>query len=359
MSESRLYNLSAGPAVLPEEVVQKVQANLFNYDKSGVGIMEISHRSAAFDEIISKAKQDLRSLLSIGEDYQILFSTGGATAQFSAVPMNLLRKGTTADFINTGVWSEKAIKEAQKFGEVAVKASSEDDSFNYIPKDIRTSKNSAYLHFTSNNTIYGTQFHKEPEAGGTPLICDASSDFLHKKININKYDLIYAGAQKNIGPSGVSIIILKKKLLSGIPEGLPVLIDYRTLSKTNSMYNTPPTFPIYVVSEVLEWIVKGGGLETMHEKNKEKASLLYDVIDNSSMYLSKVKNEDRSLMNVTFRLATDELEKSFLDASLKKGFVGLKGHRKTGGIRASIYNAFPKKGVSALISFMKEFESSN
>lgn len=359
MSEKRLYNFSAGPAILPEEVIKKVQKNLLSYKGSGIGIMEMSHRSEAFDSIISKAKESLRTLLSIDQEYEILFSTGGATSQFSCVPMNLLKKGRTADYINTGVWSEKAIAEAKKFGSVSIAASSKENSFNHIEKNINISENSAYLHFTSNNTIYGTQFHREPEAKNSVLVCDASSDFLHKKIEINKYGLVYAGAQKNIGPAGVTIVIIRKDLLENIPDGLPVLMDYRTLANSKSMYNTPPTFPIYVVSEVLEWLANQGGLDEMLKLNKKKANLIYDTIDNSLIYKSKVTEQDRSLMNVTFKLPSDDLESSFLAASLAKGFTGLKGHRKAGGIRASIYNAFPLKGVESLVSFMKEFELAN
>jgi phosphoserine aminotransferase len=352
----RIFNFSAGPAVLPEEVVRKVQENLYCYKDSGLGVMEMSHRGAEFTEIIEGVEKDLRSLLDISDDYAVVFSTGGATQQFSMVPMNILQKGSTAEYILTGAWAKKAAAEAKKFGEVSIAADGSADNFSSIPKELSLVEKSSYVHFTSNNTIFGTQYHAEPEVGDRVLVCDASSDFLHRKIDINKYGIVYAGAQKNIGPAGVTLVIIRKDLLERIPAGLPVMLDYRTLVENNSLYNTPPTFPIYVISEVLQWLESLGGLDAIYERNKNKASLLYSAIDAGEFYRAVVGEEDRSLMNVTFRLPSEELEKKFIEKATTNGLSGLKGHRSVGGIRASIYNAFPTEGVQALIDFMAEFE---
>lgn len=358
MIENRIYNFSAGPAVLPEDVLVRVRDNLVNYKGCGLGVAEMSHRGKEFTEIIEGAEASLKRLLSLSDDYAIIFTTGGATNQFSMVPMNLMA-GKTADYINTGSWSKKAIAEAKKFGEVRVAASSQEESFSYIPTDVDVSSDAAYLHFTSNNTIFGTQFSSEPDAGSVALVCDASSDFLHKPLDVSKYGLIYAGAQKNLGPAGVTIAIIRKDLLDRIPENLPIMLDYRTYVENNSLYNTPPTFPIYVVREVLSWLEAQGGLAEIEKRNRRKAGMLYDAIDASDFYRGTARKDSRSVMNVTFRLTDEALEPSFLEKAAAAGFSGLKGHRSVGGVRASIYNAFPEQGISELIKFMREFESSH
>lgn len=358
MSE-RKFNFNPGPAVLPVEVIETVKENLLNYKGSGIGLIEMSHRGPDFEGILAEAISGFRSLLSIGDNYDVIFTTGGATNQFSMVPMNLLSKGKVADYIITGAWAEKACSEAKKFGEVNVAASAKEKNFTYIPQQLSLSEDAAYVHFTSNNTIFGCQFKKEPEVGNRVLICDASSDFLYKKIDINKYGLIYAGAQKNLGPAGVTIVIIRKDLLERTPKGLPIMMDYNTYTKNNSLYNTPPCFAIYVVAEVLKWIGKNGGLGAMEKKNIEKSGILYNYLDTSSYYKAPVEKDSRSLMNVVFRLPNPELEDKFIKEAKVKGFIGLKGHRSVGGIRASIYNAFPKEGVSALVQFMDEFQKTN
>jgi len=287
------------------------------------------------------------------------FTTGGASTQFSMVPMALLPKNKTADYIITGSWSKKAIKEAGKFGEVNVAASSEDKNFTYIPKTYQLSNDPAYVHFTSNNTIFGTQFSSEPNVGGARLICDASSDILHKKLDISKYSVIYAGAQKNLGPSGVTLVILNKALLDEVPEGLPVMQDYRTYASKQSLYNTPPTFPIYLVGEVFKWLKKKGGLDAIEKQNREKAGVLYSFIDGNDFFVGTAETDSRSCMNVTFRLKKEDLEATFIKEAKDAGFAGLKGHRSVGGMRASIYNAFPANGITELVSFMTEFAKKN
>jgi len=358
MSE-RAYNFNPGPAVLPLEVLETVRDNLLCYKDTGIGVMEMSHRSAEFIEIIETAEADLRELLDISDDYAVCFPTGGATQQSSMIAMNFLEEGKTADYIITGSWAKKAQVEAEKFGSVHVAASSETKGFNYIPTDLNLSSNSTYLHFTSNNTIAGTQYHTEPEAGDAALICDACSDLLHKKIDINKYGVVYASAQKNLGPAGVSVVILRKDLLERIPTKLPALMNYDTYVAKKSLYNTPPTFPIYVVGEVFKWLKNIGGLEEIERRNQEKAAMLYEAIDSIEMYNAVADKKDRSLMNVTFRLTNEDLEKKFVTEATALGLCGLKGHRSVGGIRASIYNAFPKEGIVALTSFMKEFAEKN
>jgi phosphoserine aminotransferase len=357
VKEERIFNFSAGPAVQPLPVLEKIKSNLLNYKGSGIGVMELSHRSKEFAQIIESTEHKLRSLLDIDQSFDVLFLTGGATNQFSMVPMNLLPKGATASYCLTGVWAKKALEEAQKFGETNVASSSEVNAYRSLPQEHNFPKQAAYFHYTSNNTIYGTQFHEEPIIDGPPLVCDASSDFLHKKIDISRYGLIYAGAQKNLGPAGVTIVIINKKLLERVPAGLPIMMDYRTYSKSKSLYNTPPTFSIYGVLEVLTWLQDLGGLDAMEKMNREKANLLYDAIDKTDFYQGVAQVEDRSLMNVTFVLQNKELENKFLEEAELRGFSGLRGHRSIGGIRASIYNAFPRDGVEALTKFMDEFES--
>jgi len=324
--------------------------------------MEMSHRSKSFDDIIKSAEKDLRQLLNVGDDYAVLFLQGGATLQFSMVPLNLMPPNNKADYINTGAWSKKAIKEAKRVGEVNVAASSEESNFNFIPKqgELNLSADASYVHFTSNNTIFGTEFKAEPEVGNVPLVCDASSDILSKPIDVKKYGLIYAGAQKNMGPAGAALVIVKKSLLERSPGELHTYLNYNTHVEKDSMYNTPPTFTIYIMGLVYKWLLNKGGLEEMYKINQAKAEMLYDAIDNSDgFYKGSAAVEDRSLMNVTFNLQTEELEKKMIAEATEKGFSGLKGHRSVGGLRASIYNAFPTKGVEDLVQFMSDFKAKN
>jgi phosphoserine aminotransferase len=308
------------------------------------------------------AQADLKKLLNINDDYEVLFLQGGATLQFSMVPLNLMPPSNKADYIITGSWSKKALKEAKRVGEANIAASSEDTNFNRIPKqsELTLSSDASYVHFTYNNTIFGTQFKIEPESGNVPLVCDASSDILHKMIDVDKYGAIYAGAQKNMGPSGVAVVIIKKDLLERSSEDLHTYLNYSVHAEKLSLYNTPPTFAIYLVGLVYKWLLSIGGLDEMYKRNSEKANLLYDYIDASDgFYNGTADKEDRSFMNVTFRLSNEELEKKLITEATGKGFSGLKGHRSVGGLRASIYNAFPKKGVEDLVEFMKDFKNNN
>jgi phosphoserine aminotransferase len=360
--EKRVYNFSAGPAIMPEEVLKDVQRDLFSYPGAGMSVMEMSHRSKTYDEIIKTAEKDVRQLLNIGDDYSVLFLQGGATLQFSMVPLNLMPPANKADYIVTGAWSKKAVKEAKKVGAVNIAASTEEEGFVRLPKqnELKLNADSSYVHFTSNNTIFGTQFKTEPNVGNVPLVCDASSDILYKKIDINKYGLIYAGAQKNMGPSGVVLVIVKKSLLERSSDSLHSYLNYKIHSENDSLYNTPPTFAIYIMGLVFKWLLNNGGLDGMYKRNIEKANHLYDYIDESNgFYKGTAVKEDRSLMNVTFRLPSEELEKKIIQEATEKGFSGLKGHRSVGGLRASIYNAFPQKGVEDLVEFMKDFKSKN
>lgn len=359
----RVFNFSAGPGTLPLSVLESAQRDLLNYKGAGMSVLEMSHRSAPFEQIIREAEADLRTLLSIPSNYKVIFMQGGASLQFSAVPMNLLPKGSSADYILTGVWSQSAIKEAKKFGEVRTAATTEDSNFNRIPaeEELQLDPSAAYVHFTSNNTIYGTQWRTEPEVGAAPLICDASSDFLSRPLDVSKYGLIYAGAQKNAGPAGVTIVIVREDLLERTPKSIPALMDYRLLSEKESMYNTPPCFAIYIAGLVFKWLKDEiGGLDRIAQMNEEKADLLYRAIDAApDFFRGHAETASRSLMNVTFRLPNEELEKKFAKESTAAGLDGLKGHRSVGGLRASIYNAFPRSGVAALVDFMHDFARKN
>jgi phosphoserine aminotransferase len=358
MSE-RIFNFSAGPAVLPESVLKNAQRDIWNVRDSGIGIMEHSHRGKVFDAIINEAEANCRELAGISDDFHVLFLQGGASLQFAMVPMNFLPNGGTADYLVTGVWSEKAVKEAKMLGTVHEAASSADRQHCYIPgaSAIRYSDKPAYVHFTSNNTIYGTQWKGEPAPpAGVPLICDASSDIYSRPIDVSKYGMIYAGAQKNLGPSGVVLVIIRKDLVDAGSSELPTMLQYRTAAKAKSLYNTPPTFGIYVMGEVFKWIKDGGGLKAMAEHNSAKAALLYDFLDNSSFYHGTADKDSRSLMNVCFRSPSAELDTAFLEGAGKRKLSGLKGHRSVGGMRASIYNAMPRAGVEALVTYMKDFE---
>jgi phosphoserine aminotransferase len=358
----RIHNFSAGPAVLPEPVLRKAQEAIWNVDGSGIGIMEHSHRGKVFDRIINEAEAACRELAGIPDNYQVLFLQGGASLQFSMVPMNLLPPGGTADFLLTGVWSQKAIKEAKLIGKVHVAATGEGTNFDRIPQhdEIRYSASPAYVHLTTNNTIYGTQWRSEPPVpSGVPLIADTSSDMYSRPLDVGKYGLIYAGAQKNLGPSGLVLVIIRKDLAEQGPKTLPTMLQYRTHVAEKSLYNTAPTFAIYVMGEVFRWIQSQGGLAAMAERNEEKARSLYDYLDSSDFFRGTAQTDSRSRMNICFRAPTEELEERFVKEAAKRGLDGLKGHRLVGGMRASIYNACPRASVDALVAFMKEFERAN
>ncbi|MGH9914853.1 MAG: 3-phosphoserine/phosphohydroxythreonine transaminase [Pyrinomonadaceae bacterium] len=360
MSE-RIFNFSAGPAVLPLSVLEEAQRDLVSLPGVGMSVMEISHRSKTFDEIIARAESGLRELLSLPENYHILFLQGGASLQFSMVPINFLPSGESADYILTGSWGKKAIKEAKKAGTINLAASTAEESFKRVPKqtELKLDPKAAYVHFTTNETIEGVQFKTEPDVAQVPLVADASSDILSRPLPIEKYGLIYAGAQKNMGPSGVTLVIIRDDLLGRIPEGLHSMLDYRIHVENKSLYNTPNTFGIYIISLICKWLKGNGGLTMMQKENEAKAGLLYDLIDATQFYQGHADKDSRSVMNVTFRLTSEDLEKKFVREATEAGFNGLKGHRSIGGIRASIYNAFPHAGVVALVDFMKEFEKKN
>ncbi|HEX8651233.1 MAG TPA: 3-phosphoserine/phosphohydroxythreonine transaminase [Pyrinomonadaceae bacterium] len=357
----RIYNFSAGPAVLPMPVLEEAQRELLSLPGVGMSILEISHRSKTFDEIIGRAENGLRELLGVPDNYHILFLQGGASLQFSMIPENLLPKDGSADYIITGSWGKKALKEAKMSGAVNVAATTEDGNFSRVPQqdELKLDPHAAYVHFTTNETIQGVEFKQEPETNEVPLVADASSDILSRPIDVEKYGLIYAGAQKNMGPSGVTLVIIRDDLLERIPAGLHTMMDYRTHVENRSLYNTPNTFGIYIISLVCKWLAEKGGLRGMQRENEVKAGMLYDAIDATDFYRGHADADSRSLMNVTFRLPTEELEKQFATEATAAGLDGLKGHRSVGGIRASIYNAFPREGVEALIAFMKEFEKKN
>jgi phosphoserine aminotransferase len=354
----RIFNFSAGPAVLPLPVLEEAQRNLLSLPGVGMSVLEISHRSKPFDEIILGAEADMRKLAGIPDNYRVLFLQGGASLQFTMVPMNLLPAGGKADYILTGVWSKKALKEAKRVGQVNVAGTTEAENFARIPgpDEIKLDPEAAYVHFTTNNTIYGTEWKQEPQTGDVPLVADASSDIFSHRIDVSKYGLIYAGAQKNLAPAGVTLVIIRDDLLARSPDSLPTMLNYNTHAKERSLFNTPPVFTIYVMRLVLKWLLDQGGLEEVERRNKEKAALLYDAIDATDFYRAHAEPASRSLMNVTFRLPSEDMEKQFVSEATKAGLDGLKGHRSVGGCRASIYNAFPREGVEALVSFMKEFE---
>jgi phosphoserine aminotransferase len=357
----RIFNFSAGPAVLPVPVLEEAQRDLLSLPGVGMSVMEISHRSKAFDEIIGSAETGLRELLGIPNNYHVLFLQGGASLQFSMVPMNFLPADGTADYIITGSWGKKALKEAKRVGGVNVAATMADGGFTRVPgqDELNLNASAAYVHLTTNETIEGVEWKHEPEVGAVPLVADASSDILSHAIPVDKYALIYAGAQKNMGPSGVTLVIVRDDLLSLIPDGLHTMLDYRTHVENKSLYNTPNTWGIYLINLVCKWIKEKGGLQRMEQENTEKANLLYDAIDASDFYRGHADLDCRSIMNVTYRLPAEDLEKKFTSEATAQGLDGLKGHRSVGGIRASIYNAFPREGVEALVSFMKDFERKN
>ena len=358
---ARVYNFSSGPAVLPVPVLEQIQRDLVALPGVGMSIMEVSHRSKIFEEVIHRAEADIRELAAIPSNYRILFLQGGASLQFSMVPLNLLAAGTTADYIVTGSWTEKAAKEAAKVGSVNIAASTAPDGFSRIPapQEVRLTPGASYVHITSNNTIEGTQWHQLPDTGGAPLVSDASSDLFCRPIDVNRYGLIYAGAQKNLGPSGATLVIVREDLLSRSAKSLHTMLNYAVHAENGSLYNTPPTFAIYTLGLVMRWLRDLGGLAEIGRINERKAATLYAELDRTGFWRPTASAGDRSLMNVTFRLATEELEKKFIKESTAAGFDGLKGHRSVGGMRASIYNAFPEEGVAALVELMREFERRN
>src|SRR5687768_1945070 len=357
----RIFNFSAGPAILPVPVLEEAQRDMLSLPGVGMSVMEISHRSKTFDAIHAQAESGLRELLGIPDNYRVLFLQGGASLQFSMIPMNVLTEGKSADYVITGSWGKKALKEAKRAGSVNVAATMADGGFTRVPgnDELKLDPNASYVHFTTNETIEGVEWKNEPEVGGVPLIADASSNILSRPVPVEKYALIYAGAQKNMGPSGVTLVIVRDDLLQRIPDGLHTMLDYRTHVENNSLYNTPNTWGIYIISLICKWLKEKGGIEGMHRENEEKAALLYDAIDATDFYRGHADADARSLMNVTFRLPNEELEKKFTAEATAQELDGLKGHRSVGGIRASIYNAFPIDGVKALVSFMKEFERTN
>jgi phosphoserine aminotransferase len=357
----RIFNFSAGPAVLPVEVLEQAQRDLVSLPGVGMSILEISHRSKTFDEIIQGCEADMRTLAKIPPNYKILFLQGGASLQFSMVPMNLLPAGGSADYVVTGAWSQKAIKEAKKVGGVRIAATTEAENFARVPRqdELKLDSGAAYVHMTSNNTIFGTEWHWLPEPGPVPLVSDMSSDIFSRPVDIAKHALIYAGAQKNLAPAGVTLVIIRDDMLARSPASLHTMLSYAVHAENQSLYNTPPVFAIYIMRLVMTWLLSNGGLEAAAQKNARKADRLYAEIDRTGYYRGHAQKDARSRMNVTFRLPSEELEKNFAKDAAAAGLDGLKGHRSVGGMRASIYNAFPEAGVAALVDFMKEFERTN
>lgn len=356
----RVFNFSAGPACLPVEVLEKAQKEMLVYGDSGMSVMEMSHRSKVYDDIIKSAEKLLRELMNIPDNYKVLFLQGGASLQFAMVPLNLF-KNKKADYVNTGQWSKKAISEAKKYGEINVVASSDDKTFNYIPEldKSKFSKDADYFHFTMNNTIYGTRFTEIPDVGDIPLVTDLSSSILSEVYDVSKYGLIYAGAQKNIGPSGVTVVIIRDDLIVEPDALVPTMLSYKTHADSDSLYNTPPTYGIYIAKLIFEWLKEKGGVPAMQKINEEKASILYNFLDESSLFSGTVNKKDRSLMNIPFITGNEDLDKKFVKEAEAKGLVNLKGHRSVGGMRASIYNPMPVEGVKALVEVMKKFEVEN
>lgn len=357
----RVYNFSAGPAILPVKVLEEAQSEMLDYKGTGMSVMEMSHRSKTYQQIIDDAEADLRKLVGIPSNYKVLFLQGGATLQFAMVPMNLM-KNKSADYIISGHWAKKAAEEAQKYGKVNIIASSEDQLFSYIPdvKHLKISDDADYVHICDNNTIYGTKFYELPNTMGKPLVSDMSSSFLSAPIDISKYGLIYAGAQKNVGPAGTVIIIIREDLIrKDLPPFTPIMMRYDIQAENQSMYNTPPTYGIYLCGKVFKWLLNMGGLEVIHRINCEKADLLYHYLDSSRMFFGTVEKKSRSIMNVCFKSTSEALDEQFIKEAKALGFDNLKGHRSVGGMRASIYNAMPVEGVKALVDFMSAFEKAN
>lgn len=361
LAVARVYNFSAGPAVLPEEVLQEAADEMLDYRGTGMSVMEMSHRSKAYDEIIKTAEADLRDLMNIPDNYKVLFLQGGASQQFAMIPMNLMKNGV-ADYIVTGQWAKKAYTEACKYGKANKIASSEDKTFSYIPdcSDLPVDEDADYVYICENNTIYGTKYKTLPNTKGKTLVADVSSCFLSEPVDVTKYGVIYGGVQKNIGPAGVVIVIIREDLIpESVDEKVPTMLQYKIHADAQSLYNTPPAYGIYICGKVFKWLKKMGGLEVMKQRNEEKAKILYDFLDSSKLFKGTVRKEDRSLMNVPFVTGSDELDAKFVKEAKEAGLENLKGHRTVGGMRASIYNAMPKAGVEKLVEFMKKFEEEN
>ncbi len=358
---SRVYNFSAGPSMLPLPVLERAQKELLEYGETGQSVMEMSHRSPEYQVIIDEAEKDLRDIMNIPDNYEVLFVQGGGFTQFAMVPLNLMNKNHKADYILTGQWATKAYEEATKYGDARIVASSKDKTFTYIPKCSREDfrSDADYVHICMNNTIYGTKYPYIPDTGDIPLVADISSCILSEPIDVGKFALLYAGAQKNVAPAGVTIVIIRKDLLGNAMDITPTLLNYKTHADAHSLFNTPPCYNIYIAGLVFKWIKSVGGLEGMKERNLKKANLIYDFLDNSKMFKATVEKEDRSLMNVPFVTDSEELNKKFIEESKKAGFINLKGHRTVGGMRASIYNAMPYEGVQKLVEFMRKFEEEN
>jgi len=355
----KIFNFNAGPAMMPAAVMERAQKEFCNFNNTGCGILEHSHRGSAFQGVLDKTNQNIRDLFGVSDNYDIVYIQGGASMQFAMIPMNLLQGA--ADYVDTGTWSSKAIKEAKGFGEVRVAAQSKDTKYDHIPafSEWKLSDDASYVHITSNNTIYGTQYQSFPKTKA-PLIADMSSDIMSRRLNVSDFGLIYAGAQKNLGPSGLALVIIRKDLVGRTPANVPTMLRYETYTSENSLYNTPPTFGIYMICLVTDWMKEVGGLEAIEKRNDEKAALLYGAIDGSNGYFSTpVRKDSRSKMNIVFRLPTEELEAKFLKLASESGMIGLKGHRSVGGVRASIYNAMPLEGVQKLVELMENFRKSN
>jgi phosphoserine aminotransferase len=359
--DKRALNFSAGPACLPLDVLKSAKEEFISYNGSGMNVMEMSHRGKVFDGIMQETEKDLRELMGIPDNYNVMFLQGGASLQFYMIPLNLMTKYKKAHFINTGIWAKRAIVEADKYAAANVVASSEDKTFSYIPKTDAESftADADYVHIVSNNTIFGTKYKSVIDTNGLPLVSDMSSCILSEKINVSDYSLIFAGAQKNIGPAGVTIVIVKDELVQNAPENLPTMLSYKTHVEKGSMFNTPPTYSIYMAGKVFKWLKENGGIDAMEKKNIEKAAVLYNYLDSSKMFKPLAANKDRSLMNITFASVDAEMDKKFIEKAGENDMLFLKGHRLSGGMRASIYNAMPKEGVEKLVEFMKEFETNN
>lgn len=356
---SRVYNFSAGPSCLPEEVLRQAAGEMTDYKGTGMSVMEMSHRSKPYQAIIDETEALARELMGIPDNYKVLFLQGGASLQFAMIPMNLMVAHKRAAFMNTGAWSDKAIKEAKKFGEALVVASSKESTFNHIPEIPAVPENIDYFYICANNTIYGTKFSEFPQTGSVPLIADFSSCIMSEKVDVSKFGLIFAGAQKNLGPAGVCLVIIRDDLVGKAPETTPTMMNYQTHVDNGSMFNTPPTYAIYIMGLVFQWLKKNGGIDAIEKVNREKAKILYDFLDSSSLFKGTVAVKDRSLMNVPFVTGNEETDAAFIKEAAAAGFVNLKGHRSVGGMRASIYNAMPTEGVRALVDFMKAFEAKN
>lgn len=356
---ARVYNFSAGPSMLPESVLKKAAEEMLDYKGSGQSVMEMSHRSKIYEEIIFGAEKTIREVMNVPDNYHVLFLQGGASAQFAIVPLNLMGTKKKADYINTGMWSKKAISEGKRYGTINVVATSEDKNFNYIPdiKKIKFDPDASYVHITTNNTIFGTRFTTLPQTGNVPLVADMSSNILSEEYDVSKFGVIYAGAQKNIGPAGVVLVLIRKDLVGNAYDYTPTMFNYKTYAEEQSMYNTPPTYNIYIAKLVFEWIKEQGGVKEIHKINVHKADLLYDFLDNSKLFKATVQKEFRSLMNIPFVTGDETLDNDFVKQATAKGLVNLKGHRSVGGMRASIYNAMPVEGVKELLDFMKRFET--